>query len=345
MKKRNVILAADIGGTNASFGLVDISGKYPVIIHKARFDTKGSSDFSCLLGGYLNTMADDGFEAPKKACFAIAGPVEKTRGRLTNTELTVDAKEVIANSPLAEAIVINDFAAVSYAVPGLQKKDLNIVKNGKKEPQGPIAVIGAGTGFGKSLLVWDNHTEGYAVAASEAGHCDLPAHTTEELRFIEHTKKRLFQKEPAEWETALSGRGLENIYAYLKARRPASGKGEQTEKIPGLRAEEIGARRKTDPLCKETFRWFETFYARAAKNTALENLATGGIYIAGGIVTKNQDMFTSMFNAEFMDSLRHKDLLKRIPVFSLKNNDASLIGCAIAMGSGGTKSNKGKKNR
>lgn len=328
-KQPDRILAADIGGTNSAFALVDISST-PTIVHKARYPTSAVSNFPTLVNGYLTQLRKEGIPPPEKGCFAIAGPVSNNKGRLTHAKFEVDAKELLEKTALKEALVINDFDAISFAIATLPEKDKILIKKGERDPHGRIAVIGAGTGLGKSLLVWDEHYKAHVPVPSETGHADLAVHSQEEYDFTNFTLKRLNLAGPASWEMALSGQGLVNIHEYIASR---SGKNDNRRTPPETKItpELISANRKSDRLCAETFSWFERFYARCAKNAVLDYVATGGVYIAGGIVANNKDLFGPGFIEEFTKNLRLRDILVKTPIWGITNYDVSLTGCANAL--------------
>lgn len=318
-----VTIAGDIGGTNATFALVDGGKGKPRILFKHRFDTQGLSFFPDVVNEFNKMLRQKNMGIPERACFAIAGPVSGNKGILTHASFDVDASELLEQTNLTEVLVINDFDAIGFAIPLLDVKDLITIKKGTAEKNGRIGVIGAGTGLGKSLLAWDEHNKAYFPIPSETGHADLVVHTQEEQEFVEFTKKQLDIREPASWEMVLSGQGLVNVYSYLCQKRKKA--------IPkNISAEIISSTRKTDHLSKEAFTWFERFYARLAKNATLEYVATGGIYIAGGIVAKNQDMFTENFLKEYKDNLRLREILEHCPVHAITNYDISLLGCVNA---------------
>lgn len=323
------ILAADIGGTNSTFALVETTST-PTIIHKARYPTSEVSSFPALVNGYLTQLSKEGIALPEKGCFAIAGPVINNKGRLTHAKFEVDAKELLEKTSLKETLVINDFDAISFAIATLPEKDKILIKKGELDPHGRIAVIGAGTGLGKSLLVWDEHHKAHVPVPSETGHADLVIHSQEEYDFTDFTLKRLNTAGPASWEMALSGQGLVNIHEYISS-RPGKTDNRITPPNTKITPEQISANRKTDRLCAETFTWFERFYARCAKNAVLDYVATGGVYIAGGIVANNKDLFGPGFIDEFTKNLRLKEILAKAPIWGITNYDVSLTGCANAL--------------
>ena len=60
-------------------------------------------------------------------------------------------------------------------------------------------------------------------------------------------------------------------------------------------------------------------------------MATGGVYIAGGIASKNKEIFSSKeFIGEFENAYRRSDVLVNTPIFVIENYDVSLYGACFA---------------
>ena len=330
-KSLGIVLTADIGGTNSTFAVIDAAAKPARIVHKKRYSTQDITSFTGTVNRYLHELKQATKIAPRTGCIAIAGPVADNRGKITHATFWIDAREILDNTPLEQCLVINDFDAVSFSIATLHPNDMKVVKPGTAHERHPMVVIGAGTGLGKSLLVWEEHYKAYVPVPSETGHADLILHTKEEFEFAQFTLQRLNVKAPASWEMVLSGQGLVNVYQYLKSASFPSHKESKDIKEHGPSPGLIALHRKTDALCTETFAWFERFYARLAKNAVLDHVAKGGVYIAGGIVAKNPDMFTPVFTHEFMDNLRLREILESAPVWAITNYDVSLFGCANAL--------------
>lgn len=322
------VLGGDIGGTNANFCIAKISAGQPEIILKQRKNTTAVDDFSQLVIGFLNFAKEHQY-SPELACFAVAGPVENLEGfqrvKMTNTKLLIDSKELIEKTTLKKVLLINDFEAISYAI-NVMKNDDFITINPSSAPElehDVRAVLGAGTGLGKNILHYQDTVNAYLPIPSEGGHADLPLVDAEELKFAEFIKKLNGIKTQICYEDVLSGKGLENIYQYL-----------QTDRYPdeseSLTAPEISKTKNDNPCSRDTFEWFIRFYARCARNFALDVLARGGVYIAGGIAAKNTDAFRG-FADEFVKNEVYQDLLKNIPIYLITNYDISLIGCAYAL--------------
>ncbi len=283
-------------------------------------------DFSVLVNNFLEYAKNNNFQS-KVACFAIAGPVQNIEGfqlvKMTNTNLVIDSRDIIEKTPLEKILIINDFEAISYAINVLGNDDFITLNDGKSVEKGVCVVVGAGTGLGKNILHYHESAGAYMPIPSEGGHSDLPLLNEEELKFAEFVKNFRNIKEQVCYEDVLSGNGLENIYRYLQTTRyPSAPK--------GFSAKEISKTKSEIPCSKETFEWFIKFYARCARNFALDVLARGGVYIAGGIAAKNKESFSG-FVAEFVRNEVYHDLLEDIPVHLITNYDISLIGSAYAL--------------
>ncbi|WP_455392902.1 glucokinase [[Eubacterium] cellulosolvens] len=321
-----VVLTGDIGGTNTNFCVAGFSNSRPSILFKQKESTTTALKFHVFVNEFLTHAQKKQFE-PVVACFAVAGPVETKEGyqrvKMTNTELIIDANDVIENTALESVLIINDFEAISYAINVLCNDDYITLNKGKPVTKGVCAVLGAGTGLGKNILHFNEKVNAYMPIPSEGGHADLPVQSDEELKLVNFIKNLRKIQTQVCYEDVLSGNGLENIYKYLRATR-------YPQAPANLIAGEISKTKGTNPCSSETFEWFMKFYARCARNFALDVLARGGVYIAGGIAAKNTDSFIGFFD-EFVKNEVYHELLKDIPVHLLTNYDIGLIGSAYAL--------------
>lgn len=307
------ILVCDIGGTNSNLAIAAL-GTSVRIQHKIRESTAKYDDFTRLLDDYLERI-------PIKitgACLAIAGPVAGRRVEMTNTALVIDAEEIKTRLHLGKVLLINDFAAIGYATNRLDGEDAIVLNPGKPRDGALKAVVGAGTGLGKSLLVYQKDSRLYLPYPSEGGHTDIPLFGPEENALASTLPQPTY-------EDFLSGRGLEFLYSTLqRASFPHA--------PPNLLAKEISEARNLHPCARTTFELFVKFYARCARNFAIDLMAQGGVYLAGGIAASNPDVFLRSFMEEFV---RHplpkfEHLLRDIPVTLISNYDISLKGAALA---------------
>ncbi|MBI4440073.1 glucokinase [Candidatus Woesearchaeota archaeon] len=307
-----IALVADIGATNANFGIAKIGKKIEIIL-KQRYESRG--DFVGLLNDFLN-IARKNHLTPRIGCIAVAGPVINQRVEMVNTKMVVDAVEIKRKTQLKKVLLINDFEAIGYSLNGIGKRDIRVINRGKPMEKRPKAVIGAGTGLGKGILIYDNAKKAYIPHPSEGGHGDFPIMNEEELKLARFIGNGIC------YEDLVSGRGIESIYTFLKQAK---------HQKSNLSAQGISKTRKTDYCSRKAFDIFLKFYARCARNFALDVLPFGGLYIAGGIAIKNPDIFSRKFTNEFCNNAAFGRLLSAIPVYLITNYDISLKGAAFAI--------------
>jgi glucokinase len=181
-------------------------------------------------------------------------------------------------------------------------------------------------------LRYDNHFDAFIPIASEGGHADLPIYNDFEFKLVNYIKNLRGISQPITYEEVLSGRGLEAIYLFLRniTKTPDNKYTTEIDNSNNIAAL-ISKYKDIDETCKETFRIFTRFYGRCAKNYALDTLAMGGLYIAGGIAAKNHEIFNSKeFLEEFENGYRREDILKKISIFVVVNYDVSLYGACFA---------------
>lgn len=249
--------------------------------------------------------------------------MEDQRVEMPHTDLTIDADRLEKETELEHVHIINDFDAIGYAINILEPEDYNTIQKGGIEEE-PIAIVGAGTGLGKNLLIYDEHIDTYLPNASEGGHADLPITDEKELYLANQIKQKHGIESEVPYEQVLSGQGLENIYSFLHSRFP--------EEENDLSAKEISHTREDNPCSRETFDKFIEFYARCCRNYALDTLPENGLYIVGGIAAKNPDEFNQRFVEEFRNaSPQFHQMLSEIPIRVVTNYDISLKGAAHAL--------------
>ena len=303
-KYNDFVLAGDIGGTNTNLCIAG-AGKKPDLLFSMHFKSSELESLIPAVKEMLKYAKEKHGIKVRNGCFAVAGPVSDGYARTTNIKWDVNAEDILRKTGLKRAILINDFQAIGYGISFIGKKDLFVVRKGKSK--GNKAIIGAGTGLGKSVLIFDG--KAYKPVASEGGHADFPAQSKFELKLVEFIRKKRNIKQ-VNYEELVSGRGIEIIYKFL------SNKKDNAEHIA--------------KSSKETMNLFIKFYARCAKNFVLESLATGGLYIAGGIAAKNKKLFKSKeFLKEFENTSKLSAVLKKVPIYVITNYDVGLIGASF----------------
>jgi len=315
-KYKEFVLAVDIGGTNTSVGVFGIVNRKRFNhIYSFFYETQKIKNVGSFIRKIMDDIRTEHRIKVSRCCLSAAGPLEKGVCKLTNVNLVVNPKKILEKTGLKKFHIINDFQAIGYGIEPMElydKRTFSLIKRGKKEKWAIKAVIGAGTGLGKSFLIYDGRR--YVSMPSEGGHEAFSPANESEFKLMKYIKNKHKLKHVT-FEHLVSGSGLSNIYEYLTK-----------TKIPG---EKIASLYQKNSSAKRAFDMFVTFYARAAKNYALDILPYSGIYLAGGIISKNTYIFNrELFKKEFLShpNKNHQAILKSIPVYVVKNYDINLYG-------------------
>ncbi|MBI1935762.1 glucokinase [Candidatus Woesearchaeota archaeon] len=336
---RYFLLAGDIGGTNTRLGLFGIGNK-PQLLISLHFKSQELTNLSSAINKALEYFYKNHKINLAKASIAAAGPLSADRNKInvTNVKWGISKSDLLKKTGLRKILLLNDFEAIGYGINMISAKDVKTIKRAKKMPNAPIVLIGAGTGLGKTTLIFDIHSQSYAPIPSESGHNDFPSENERESKIIKFIRKRENLKNFVSFEHFLSGHGLTDIYYFLRK----SGRFRQTKCAQEIdssknKPEFISKYRKADEICKETFNIFrETFnifrdaYARFARSCALDSLAYGGVYITGKIAANNREIFGSKFIKSFEQNYKLAHLLKKIPIFLILNYNIGMLGAAFA---------------
>jgi len=332
-----LVLAVDIGGTNSNFGVCNIEHGDITLVLSVHAKSRDITDFPSVVAEVLQFLKSNHNIEIKNACFAAAGVVspERDYAKPTNLDIVIDAKKILAATTLDSAVVIHDFEAVGYGGERIAKKDLLVVNKGQQRDHANRAIIGAGTGLGKSILGWNYTVNSYLPIASEGGHADFPVYNKDELALINYMRNEIGDAYPISWEDVLSGNGIKRIYNYLGTINSYE-ETKYTKEIAEVDGPDtIFKYHKVDKRCGDTYDWYGKFYARCAKDFALESLALNGLYIAGGIASKNLPLFDRPeFMHEFSRSIKQETLLKSIPVYIVADYNVSLFGAAAYLALG-----------
>ncbi|HXY19551.1 MAG TPA: glucokinase [Gemmatimonadales bacterium] len=317
------VLAGDVGGTNARLAVVEVTGATARIVHEQRYPSRSAPT----LGPIVRRFLDEAGPPPERACFGIAGPVVDGECRTSNLPWTVSARALAGEIGITATTIINDFEAVGYGVGLLGPPDLVTLQAGVPAPHGTIALIGAGTGLGQGFLVWDG--DRYRVHSSEGGHVAFAARDAIEWG-LRNTLLDEFGH--VSYERILSGSGLARVYQYLAATRFAA---EQSQVRREMEAEDPAAVvtrhavAKDDALSVKALDIFASVYGEQAGSLALTVLATGGVYVAGGIAPR---IVPKLKDGGFIAAFRHQgrlsDLAARIPIHVITSPDVGLLGAA-----------------
>jgi glucokinase len=318
-----MILAGDIGGTKVNLAWMH-SGQ-PRLASKNQA-TYFSRDYRSLEDIARRFLSDHGAR-PQYACFGVAGPVKKGRVEVTNLPWVVDAPELARALNLRQVWLINDLEANAHGIAGLAPDDFVVLNAGDPEAVGNAAILAAGTGLGEAGLFWDGHA--HRPMASEGGHAEFAPRTDLDVELFRHFRARFGQ---VSWEHVLSGPGQLHIYEFLRD----TGKGQEpawlTEELrtgEGAKAITSAALEGRSALCVQALDLFIQYYGSEAANLALKMLATGGVYIGGGIAPKiiGRIREGGLLKA-FIGEGRMKNLLSAMPLRVIMNDQTALIGAA-----------------
>ena len=302
----------DIGGTNARFAVAE-NGRYGELRH---VEVSKYPSLHDALTDYLSALP--GTRRPTAAVLDIAGPVFGDVVGLTNAGWRFSIAELRNSLALSILKVVNDFAAAAMSVPYLPKHDLFTVGPPCPEAAGTIGVIGPGTGLGVGGLL-PNGAQ-WLPWSGEGGHVTLPTVTPEEEAIVRLLRARWGHVSA---ERVLSGAGLVNLYEALCA----------IEGVPPAPMTPAGvtdhAIRGTDATCVKAFQHFCAMLGTVAGDLALTLGATGGIYIAGGILLRFKEAFAaSGFRERFESKGRFNSLLAKIPTRLILEESPALLGLA-----------------
>ena len=330
LERRATILAGDVGGTKTNLALFEPEGRRLERREMRSFASRDYPALEAILGEFLS-----GGPPVESVCLGVAGPVIAGQSRLTNLPWVVDREKVRAAAGARRAFLLNDLQATAFAVPHLSPDDVAVVQAGAAAPEGTIGVIAAGTGLGEAFLV--KAGSGWLPVATEGGHVDFAPRGEVQVR-LERRLAELHGRVSV--ERVLSGPGLEAICRFLvesEGRREESGDVAPLSEDDPPRAIAREGLARSSGACREALRLFVSVYGAQAGNLALQVMATGGIYLAGGIAPA---ILPALAWGEFLDAFRDKgrfrEFLEGVPVKVILDDTAALLGAArYALAEGG----------
>jgi len=321
-----MLIAGDIGGTKTDLAIFsrEAGPHAPLVqeeVHSAAYPS-----LQALVTEFLEKV-----KIPiERACFDVAGPVIDGRVKITNLPWVMDEASLAKDLKLKSVRLMNDLEAVARAIPALRPSDVTTLNVGQPVPKGAIGVVAPGTGLGESFLTWDSSK--YVSHSSEGGHADFAPTDERQIGLLRYMLERF---DHVGIERVCSGIGIPNIYDYLRDVERILEAPEITQFIATSKDRTAAivdsALNAQNPskLCTATVDTFISILASEAGNVALRVLATGGIYLAGGIPLH---MLNALKGPRFMESFERKgrftELMKRIPVHIILTR-AALLGAAV----------------
>jgi glucokinase len=323
-----MILAGDIGGTNTRLALFNGNPREPVRLRV--FSTREHAG----LGEMIELFLADGQAAPDAASFGVAGVVRDGRAEGINLKWGVDSRELGSLLGLRRVGLINDLEANAYGIAQLGPDDVEVLQPGDDGAVGNAALIPAGTGLGQAGLYWTG--ERHLPFATEGGHTDFAPRDELEAALLRHLHAKYGH---VSYERIVSGAGLVEVHAFLCDFYGHAYDEWLREELRGPNAAVAISRGALagESLCVRALRLFVSACGAQAGNLALTVMATGGVYLGGGIVPKILPFLREGgFLRAFRDKGRFESLLERIPVRVILNDKAALLGAARHAANGGT---------
>jgi glucokinase len=320
------LLAGDIGGTKTNLAVYASQTGPRAPLAEATFPSADYPSLETLVREFLSQIDLQ----VERASFGVAGPVVGGQATITNLPWVIDEQRLQDALNLAPVRLLNDLQAIANGVPFLEPADLHTLNEGQSAHGGAIAVIAPGTGLGEAFLTWDGGR--YRPHPSEGGHADFAPNTPLEVDLLRYLLDRF---DHVSYERVCSGLGVPNIYAFLKDSGYAA--------EPAWLAKRLAAAEDPTPvianaaldgerpckLCAATLDTFVSILAAEAGNLALDVLATGGVYLGGGIPPR---ILRALEQGRFMESFTRKGrmskLLARVPVHVILNPKVALLGVA-----------------
>lgn len=318
------ILAGDIGGTKTNLALLskNKSGKLEIVRNK-RFPSSEFDSLNAIVAKFLN-KSDQVVDA---ACFGVPGPVRDKRSQPTNLRWPIDGYSLISDLKTTNVHLLNDLAANAYGISELSESEFETIQPGFIACEGNRCVISPGTGLGEAGLFWDG--KHHRVWACEGGHADFAPRSEVEVLLLSYLQSRFGH---VSVERVVSGLGFGNIYSFL---RDTGTTPELPEVAAAMKVEQPGkvivsyAESAKCPICVQALDIFAECLAHEAANFALKAMATGGVFIGGGIPSKILWKLKSpAFRAAFNAKGRMESLMETMPVRVVLNDNAALIGAA-----------------
>ena len=316
-----MILAADIGGTNARLGLFELDGGRLRLAAAETYPSREHASLDDIVRLFVATHP----KPIERACLAVAGPVTERRVVATNLAWIVDAERLAGVLGLDTIGLINDLEAIALGLDELAPSDIVLLHSGRAGAEGNRAIIAAGTGLGEAGAYWDGRT--HHPFASEGGHADFGPRSQLEVDLLGFL---LAKYDRVSYERVLSGPGLAEIYRFLRDFGHGVEPPWLTKELADEPAPIVIVRAAVDgrsELCQGAVSLFASVYGAEAGNLALKLMARGGVWIAGGIAPRLLPwMKAPGFLDAFLAKGRMRSLVEAMPVRLITNDRAGLLG-------------------
>lgn len=318
-----LLLAGDVGGTKTDLGLYERAGSGALrLVAATAFPSGDYTHLEAIVAEFLDPSVH--LEA---AAFGIAGPVLRDEVHVTNLPWRISAG-ALARKLGCPVRLLNDLEATAMATLDLEAHEIEVLQTGIAT-DGNRCVIAAGTGLGQSFLVWDGMR--HWSCSTEGGHADFAPRDASAVHLLQFL---LARQSRVSWESVLSGPGLQRIFEFVVAHEAIAAAPAVLERSRREDPSSVIGSAALAGECPAALRAVEIFislYGAQAGNLALTTMATGGVYVAGGIVLRLLPLFRSgRFVAAFCAKEPFAGLMAEIPVRVILDPHAARRGAARA---------------
>ena len=329
-----MLVAGDVGGTKTRLGLFQVGpGRSLALVHTKRFDSASYPSLASIVHAFYeeSKITPDQVD---RACFGVPGPVIKGHVKVTNLPWTMSEVELSKELGIARVRLVNDLVSTAAAAPQMKADSLATIYPGNDtEAVGAQLVVAPGTGLGHAIIhvAYDGTLH---FLASEGGHANLAPNSDQQCDLMRYLAKKLGH---ASVESVLSGPGIFNIYSFLRDSGRYTVNKEITlefDKADDAQVITAHALNRTDDLCEATMTLFVELLGAHTSNVMLSVLATGGVFLGGGIPPKIVPLLErGEFQAAYLKKGKCLDKVQATPVKVILDDRASLLGAAeIAQG-------------
>jgi len=317
------VMGGDIGGTKTRLALYDAAdGRLEHVVER-EYPSREHDGLDAVVEAFFDEVGS----RCDRAAFGLAGPVTGRRMRTTNLPWEVDADRLEAHTHIDRVRLLNDLEATAWGLAELDPDRVPVLLAGHSEARGNGAVIAAGTGLGQAGMYWEG--ERFRPFACEGGHASFAPTDPEQVRLLQYMRTRY---DHVSWERLVSGPGLANLFRFvIEDEAEAMPEWFQHAVSDGDPAAAVAERAFAgdDPWAERALRLFVRLYGAEAGNLALKLMATGGVWVAGGIAPKIRPALEQWgFVDAFLAKGRMRPLLERMPVHLVLDDRAALIGAA-----------------
>ncbi|HKW87999.1 MAG TPA: glucokinase [Candidatus Acidoferrales bacterium] len=319
-----MILAGDVGGTHTRLAFFERRNGHLESLAEHIYPSSGHASLDDIVAEFVGSQK---YRADA-AAIGVAGPVRDGICKATNLPWAVDARKLAQRIGIRRVALINDLEANGFGISTLAPEDFATLQSGKPDPRGNCAVVSPGTGLGEGGLFWNGERQW--PLESEGGHSSFAPSNALEDELLQHLRAQFGH---VSWERVLSGPGLFNVYKFLRDTERGEEPSWLAEKLNVEDPSPVISKAGMDgssALCEKALDTFVELFGSECGNMGLKAMATGGVYLGGGIAPKILTKLKSpSFIEAFLEKGRLRSLLETMPVRVILNDRTALRGAAL----------------